>query len=284
MDFEDRVRSALKQDAQNIQISWNVRKRIVERLGKQSGRRKWLVGIGVTGILLLGVNFAVSTAMGESLFSVVVHWTSISRGGGFMTGYSLIPTTSSTGVASQNAKPQPAISVGKQPGAISNTTSPARAIPITGPTVDGNSFMDIHDYGKKLTDFLGTEHFPKLNMGSVLVNFILAIWVDKDKQKFDLDVQASISGTQKESIRLMLYHNQEGTIQFDGGTTSRDKQDVKVNGQNATYINFSNGDSEQRYITWKQGAWIIVLSGSDLPEATLMKIAQNVDLQAQENT
>jgi hypothetical protein len=279
MDFEESVRSALKQDSQNIQISLNVRKRIGERLGKKSGRRQWLIGIGVTGILLLGVNFAVSTAMGKSLFSVAVHWTSISRGGGFMTGYSLIPTTSSTGVASQNAESQTAISVGKQPDAP-NTTSPARAIPITGPTVDGNSFTDIHDYGKKLTDFLGTDHFPKLNMGNVQVNYILATWVDKEKQKFDLEVRATISGTQKESIRLMLYHNQEGTIQFDGGTTSRDKQDIKVNGQNATYITFTNGDSEQRYITWNQGAWIIVLSGSNLPEATLLQIAQNVDLQA----
>jgi hypothetical protein len=113
------------------------------------------------------------------------------------------------------------------------------------------------------------------------VNYIWATWVDKDKQKFDLEVKASNSGTQKESIRLMLYHNQEGAIQFDGGTTSRDKKDIKVNGQNAMYINFTNGDSGQRCITWNQGAWIIVLSGSDLPEATLLQIAQNVDLQAQ---
>lgn len=284
MDIEDRIRSALKQNAQSIHVSSNVRKRVIEQLEKQNGRRKWFVRVAVTGIMLLVVNSMVSAVMGESLFNVAVHWTTVSRGDGFMTGYSLKPLTSSAESSQKNKQSQSKMNVEKPVQSTPITKTPTGAVRITGPTVSDTSFEDIHGYGKDLSDFLGTDQFPKLNMNNVQVDYILATWINKDNQEFDLEARGNILGMKKESIRLMLYHNQEGTINFGGGTTSKDKKDIKVNDQNATYISFTNGDSVQRYITWNQGSWIIVLSGSDLPEARLLEIAQNVDLQAKTNT
>ena len=277
MDFEDRIRIALKQDAQDIRVSSNVRRRVQKQLGHRPPFKKWIVSIGSAGILLLGANSIVSAATGESLLDVIVHYTRASQGGAFGSGFGLVPSTPST-----SSKTVISSRAGQSARTNDSTGKPrvARATVITGPVVNGNGFEDVR-YDDHLIHFLGTSRFPKLNMDNVRVNSIGANLINKAQEKFDISADAVISGTRNENISLYLYHNQAGTVKFDGETTAQDHQNIPVNGENASYLAFTNGASTENYITWNRGPWIVVLRGMDVSETTLLHIAQSVDRQAQ---
>jgi hypothetical protein len=287
MDFEDRVRMALKQHTRDIEVSTDVRNRIVERIEQRRGYRNWLIGTGLAGILLVGANSVVLAATGRSLFDVIVHTNTISQGSGMMSGWVFVPAGGKSPAADQ----PPSQDTGSR---SADETTPrqvkpshpveAHAVKITGPIVIGNSFMDIR-YDKALSDFLGTDRFPKLNMDNAVVGSVNATVKDKALQQFDLDVTAGIPvGNYRELFRLVLYHDQAGSFLIDGDTTARGnaKREVTLNGQEATYITFTNGHSTLRYLTWSRGPWVILLSGYG-SEDTFMRIAENVDKQAQSN-
>jgi hypothetical protein len=280
MDFEDRIRWALKQDAKHIHVSPNARSRLVERIEHPSNFKKWPIAISAAVVLLFGANSIVSAATGQSLFRVIVHYTSASKGGAFGSGFGLVPLTrtpsNSTVTAAAGTSHQPSANLANATGQPS--AAPANAI--SEAVVRGNGFEDIR-YDDRLAGFLGTSQYPRLNMNNLQVNHVGANLINKAQKKFDITADAVISGTRNENVSLFLYHNQRGTIRFDGETTAENKQSVRVNGEDAAYLAFTNGWDVENYVTWNRGPWIVVLRGMDVPEATLLQIASGVDQQAQ---
>lgn len=154
MEFEDRVRLALKQHAKDIEVDVDVRQRIAERIEQAmdqrfeqwSGLRKLIIGTGLAGILLIGANTAVLAATGRSLLDVLVHTNYISPGDGMISGWAFIPA----GGKSPTANQPPAQDTGSRPMRPSTPVQVkpghpvvAHAVEITGPIVDGNQFTDV---------------------------------------------------------------------------------------------------------------------------------------------
>ncbi|MCL6600991.1 MAG: DUF4367 domain-containing protein [Alicyclobacillus macrosporangiidus] len=303
MDFEDRVRLALKKDAMTIELDEEAKKRMAERIGQalarrdepRSGWRKIVIGTGLAGFLLIGANTVVWAATGRSLLDVIVQTHRISDGDGMISGWTFIPA----GETSPTADQPPVGGNGSQPvagggGALvpkpEAGTNPGTTVPAPmhaqkealGLSADGKHFTDDH-YNSLLSDFLGTDRFPKLNVDGAQVDWVEATMKDKAAHQFELDVTGVISvNGSRHLIRLVLYHNQAGSFQIDGDTSASGnaKRTVKLNGLDATYITFTNGHTTHRYVTWNRGPWVMLLTG-DLPEDTFMQVAQSVDRQAQ---
>ncbi|SFU60297.1 DUF4367 domain-containing protein [Alicyclobacillus macrosporangiidus] len=266
---------------------------LAKRVEPRHGLRRAVIGTGLVGVLLIGANTAVWAATGRSLLDVIVQTHRISAGDGMISGWAFIPaggaspTAGSPPVADNGLQPVTATGPSSAPkpetGTKLGTPMPLHAQKETlGLSADGKHFTADH-YNSSLSDFLGTDRFPKLNTDGAQVDWVEASMKDKVAQQFDLDVTGVIPvNGLRHVIRMVLYHNHAGSFQIDGDTSApgNTKREVKLNGQDATYITFTNGHTTQRYLTWNRGPWVILLTG-DLPEGTFMQVAQSVDRQAQ---
>jgi hypothetical protein len=302
MDFEDGVRWALQRDAMRIAVDGATKRRMAERIGEalakrdepQGRWRKIVIGTGLAGVLLTGANTAVWAATGRSLLDVIVQTHRIAAGDGMISGWTFIPAGGTSPTADQppvgggGSRPQtddaaasvPTPGTGTHPGGPGPVPMHAQK-QTPGVSADGKHFTDNH-YSAALNDFLGTDRFPKLDMDGAEVSWLEANMKDKTAGQFDLDVTGVIPvNGLRHAIRMVLYHNQAGSFQINGDTSApgNAKREVKLNGQDATYVTFTNGHATQRYLTWNRGPWVVLLTG-DVPEDVFMQIAQRVDGQA----
>ncbi|MCF8568131.1 DUF4367 domain-containing protein [Alicyclobacillus tolerans] len=284
MNFESRIRDVMVKHAETIGFESDLFSKIESRVYPERKKpyRKWIIGTGLAGALLIGANTVVFAETGKSLLDVILHTNRISQGSGMLSDWVFIPEGGKSPTAAQAS---PAFS-GLPTTPTKQHSSPSQIsaqVQQFGISADGKEFTANH-YDQSLNQFLSTNQFPKIKTGDVQVQFVDAVFKNKATDQFSLDVTGLTRiDNRPEQVRLVLYHNEAGSFQIDGDTSAPGnvKQQVTIDGQDATYISFINGTgSNQQYLTWSRGSWVILLMGQ-VPKHTFMQIAQSVDQQGQ---
>lgn len=283
MNFESRIRDVMVKHSETLHVESDLFSKIESRIypARSKPYRKWIVGTGLAGVLLIGANTAVFAETGKSLVDVIVHTNRISQGSGMLSDWVFIPEGEKSPIAAQPPSPNSSLPT-TQSDTESSPSQVLAQVQQPGISADGKEFTATH-YDQSLNQFLSTNEFPKIKTDAVQVQFVDSVFKDKATKQFSLDVMGlKRIENRPEQVRLVLYHNEAGSFQIDGDTSvpGNVKTQVLLDGHDATYISFTNGaGSYQKYLTWSRGPWVILLMG-EVPKQAFMQIAQSVDQQA----
>ncbi|QSO45642.1 DUF4367 domain-containing protein [Alicyclobacillus mengziensis] len=284
MNFESRIRDVMVKHAEKIPVESDLFSKIESRIDakRKKSYRKWIIGTGVVGVLLMGANTVVFAETGKSLLDVILHTNRVSPGSAMLSDWVFILDGGKSPITDQ-ASPSHRSLPTAPPKQHSSPSQLSAQVQQLGISANGKEFTANH-YDQSLNQFLSINQFPKITTGDVQVQFVDAVFKDKATDQFSLDVTGlKRIDNRPEQVRLVLYHNEAGSFQIDGDSSAPGnvKHQVTIDGQNATYISFINGTgSNQQYLTWSRGPWVILLMG-EVPKQTFMQIAQSVDQQAQ---
>jgi hypothetical protein len=133
--------------------------------------------------------------------------------------------------------------------------------------------LNTSDYNNNELQKLIGINFPKLRFNNLLLkNVYVELY---DGGHFLISSHGEMPKNQ--SITLSIYHNLTKEMRIDAITNKSPENNlIDIHGKKASYIKAS-GIS---LLTWQRDQWTIVLSGSDIPEDSLLKIADDVDHQA----
>jgi hypothetical protein len=153
---------------------------------------------------------------------------------------------------------------------------------------EGDTIASINtsEYTNELQQMIGIS-FPKLRINNLLLNNIHAELINREEQQFLVSSGGQIPDKQSKiavkDVTLTIYHNLTKEFKVDGSTNnSPEVNQIDINGTKTTYVKVDSGGIS--LLTWKRNQWTIVLSGTDIPEDSLLKIAADVDHQASNPT
>jgi hypothetical protein len=249
MDFEERIQYVLKANSGNLDINHErikkeLNKRIFEKDKGNNRSFKKTSPLVATLCCLFLFFTGTAVAFGQNPLSVVVTFVhNIGQDKSFGSGYSF------------------------DGGLYANEGS-----------TQSSAF---NSYGENLNQYVGTDNFPKLNIDNIKISNVEAFVVNKEKQYYYMKVTGYMTGSADHPIHFDIYHNVNQSILFEGQTSVDNKQEIDLSGTQATYVEYSNKNTNGRinYLTWKNGAWTMLLHSMNLSQNDLVGAAQKINSQ-----